>query len=140
VICDNYPPSYFGWCDFDIVWGRIERFYPDELIREYDVVSDCAYDYISGPFTLLRNTKRMREMFMECPEWRAYLESPTTNGWGEHAFTQVVKASGVKMHIANHHAYDSPELLHQDADGTLWHGEREVAYFHFRRTKQWPLK
>lgn len=45
--------DYWGYCDTDLIWGKLSRFYTDDLLKKYDRISD------SGHFTLFKNTKEM---------------------------------------------------------------------------------
>lgn len=128
--------DYWGWCDFDIVWGRLDRFWPDELISGYELVSDCA-SYVGGPFTLLKNSTKMRCLFMEAEGWHDRLTEEHVSGWGEKSFSRAVEQHCTYLYKLQH-AYEQPQLLRRHEDGALWHDEREVSFYHFRRTKEWP--
>ncbi len=46
--------DYWGWCDLDIIWGRIRQFLNDDILNEYDVVTSKEF-WTAGHFTLLKN-------------------------------------------------------------------------------------
>ncbi|MCD7994563.1 MAG: hypothetical protein LUK37_23400, partial [Clostridia bacterium] len=48
---------YWGHCDIDVIWGDLSKFYPDELIRQYDRF------LIWGHLTLYKNTPENNEVF-----------------------------------------------------------------------------
>jgi len=128
---------YWGHTDFDCVYGRVERFYPDELLGQYDILTD-HWDYICGPWTLYRNTLEVRELFIQNPEWVDVMSLDEPQGWPEFGFNQTVKRSGLKTLYACHHEWRKPELLKME-DGILTHDKQEIPMFHFRHTKRWPL-
>ena len=49
--------EYWGHCDIDVIWGNLSKFYPDEIIRQYDRF------LIWGHLTMYRNTPDNNEMF-----------------------------------------------------------------------------
>jgi hypothetical protein len=59
LIFEDYlkTSSFWGTCDVDMILGNIRNFFPDELLRNYDVVT-AKREYLIGHFTLFRNIKR----------------------------------------------------------------------------------
>jgi len=49
--------DYWGYCDTDLIWGKLSDFYNDEILKKYDKISDA------GHFTLYKNTKEMVEAY-----------------------------------------------------------------------------
>jgi len=131
------PYDWWGHTDFDCVYGRLDHFVTDEVLADCDVFSDCAYDYLAGPFTLYRVGSDAHWMFRHHPGWKSILEDETVLGWVETSFTEIAKHT-VKVKIQDHHAFQQPELLWKDGK-RLMHGHREISYFHFNRSKVWPL-
>ncbi len=52
----NY--DYWGYCDLDVIYGDLKKFYPDELIDQYDRIG------MYGHFCLMKNIKEINELFM----------------------------------------------------------------------------
>lgn len=130
--------GYWGHTDFDVVFGNVEHFWPDELIDESDLISDHPY-YVCGPWTLYRFGSGVSRLFEWAGNWREILEDPTPSGWIETAYTEMLHGSQFRYNLTLHHAYLDPSNLCIEADGRLMHGSREIPFFHFRRTKEWPL-
>ncbi len=130
--------KWWGHTDADCVYGRLDHFVTDAKLDGCDVYTDCAYDYVSGPFSLYRNVREVNDLFLEAPEWHDQLTRPDTTGWVEKGYSDVVRES-VRLTVEDNHAYTDPEALVRRDDGALSHRGRELAYFHFRRTKEWPL-
>jgi hypothetical protein len=127
---------WWGHTDFDCVYGRLDSFVTDDVLADCDVYSDCAYDYLSGPFTLYR-VGVTEELFRQVPDWREQLERSETTGWVEKGFTDAAYRN-LRVKVENNHAFQRPDLLRRDGD-RLMHGADEISYFHFKRTKEWPL-
>lgn len=127
--------DFWGHTDYDVVYGRVDRFATDELLATVDVQTDNVYDYLCGPWTLYRS-EACEFLFTLDPEWQDILQDPTTSGWVEIGFTQAVLANA-KVSIEHHHAFLEPDELTTDGDGLFWKGV-EIPFFHFRRSKEWP--
>jgi hypothetical protein len=127
--------DFWGHTDYDVVYGRVDRFATDQLLESCDVQTDNGYDYLCGPWTLSR-APVCDHLFQITPDWRARLESPVTSGWVETEFSDIAKAA-VSVSIERHHRHTRPDLLTTDGDGLFWDGE-EISFFHFRYSKEWP--
>lgn len=70
-LCD-YKPAYgyvfqdyikdydfWGYCDTDLIWGNIRKFYTEEKLKKYDKIG------FLGHCTIFRNKKEINEMFMK---------------------------------------------------------------------------
>lgn len=64
--------DYVGWGDIDLIYGDIERFFPDSEIVKYDIVSTHSYIF-SGHFALIKNSPSVYEKFMDIPYWRWFI-------------------------------------------------------------------
>lgn len=129
--------DWWGHTDMDCVYGRLDRFYGPKQLEGLDILSDHP-DYICGPWTLYRNTPEIANVFREHPDARDILTMPETTGWVEKEFTQLLSTTGLRVRYQVQHAYLDPEKLALE-DGRLLHRGSEVPFFHFRRTKEWPL-
>jgi hypothetical protein len=129
--------GWWGHTDLDCVYGRIGEFVTEELLAGCDIQTDCAHDYIAGPWALYRNGFETRDLFALAPDWIRRLEEERTSGWVEQEFTETAR-KWARLRIDNFHAYTRPELLEADG-GRLLHDGREISFFHFRYTKAWPL-
>lgn len=75
--------DYWAFGDCDVVYGRMM----DDFIRRvadggYDVAS-ARREWVSGPFTLMRNTAKANELFMRADGWRDVLSAPGCQGFDE---------------------------------------------------------
>lgn len=68
--------DFWGFGDIDVIWGNIKKFYTDEMLLKYDVLSTHA-DRLSGHLTILRNTDYFRNLCFSIENWREKLEDQT---------------------------------------------------------------
>lgn len=132
--------DWYGHCDFDVVFGRVERWITDEFLAPLDVFG-CHDDYMSGPFSLYRNTPAVRELFFESPVWRERLEHDGGIGWLETDYTAVVDRAHAEGRIVRR--YEKFQTASQDdfsgcvlhEDGRLTENGVERMLLHFRRPR-----
>jgi len=127
--------EWWGHTDFDCVYGRVERFFNDETMAELDVSTDCN-DYICGPWTLYRPA--VATAFRQYKGWEEILEDPRSSGWVEDRFTYLLNRMSLRIEYRQRHAYTDVGFLRVEK-GALLHYGREIPFFHFNRTKVWPL-
>ena len=158
--------DYWGHTNWDIVYGRLDKFLPDSELEKWDVWTDNV-NSINGIFTLYRNREDINNLFKEIPDWETILIRHRLFGTDEYHMTEVMKKAElegkVKYGHPQHYALHSYDRLEQHVpdvklrmleDGSLYelfkdtappnwlHATpfpgREIAYFHFIRTKKWP--
>jgi len=61
--------DFWGHGDLDVIYGNIRNFMTDEILSTYDVITITA-DYISGAFTLFKNSKKSNELFMHSKDYK----------------------------------------------------------------------
>jgi hypothetical protein len=61
--------DFWGFSDIDLIYGNLRRYFSEERLAGYDLLSTHARR-VSGHLCLLRNNERMRGAFMRIPEWR----------------------------------------------------------------------
>lgn len=129
--------DYWGHTDFDCVYGRLDEFYGDDWLHQWDIHSDHD-SYISGPLTLYRNQPSINHMFFQC-NWREMLMQKETTGWGEASFTHLVrKTPFLRCNFKAFHGHRDPTVIRWD-ENRLMEDNKEISFFHFRYTKEWPL-
>lgn len=178
VIFEDYLKGYDYWGipNWDIVYGRLDRFLPDSELEKYDVWTDDSKAF-NGIFSLMKNIQPVNDLFMRIENWRAKFGQPPcprcVDGIGSHVLfgtdeydmTEVLKRQSLIRYgqplnypIHSHDRLENhvPDVkLEMKKDGTLmelltdvappnWihaypHFGREIPYFHFMRTKKWPL-
>lgn len=86
--------DYFGFYDIDTLFGDL-NFWVREYIEEYDLISfgtPIFHDRISGPLIIMKNSKRMRELYrLSLENFKKCFTHNEVEAWDEHAFYDIVK-------------------------------------------------
>jgi hypothetical protein len=131
--------NFWGHTDFDMVYGDVEKFFPDSFLENLDIHSNHS-TYICGPWTMYRNIERVNNLFMECPNWKEYMSDPEANGWTEGPYSRKVETSGLRYKYTFNQGNPytkTPNLTKEN--GKLYQDGTEIAMFHFRNSKKWPI-
>lgn len=146
--------EWWGWIDLDMVFGDVDRLLPPLLEGSHDVVT-FKPDYLSGNFSVLRNTPEVRGMPLCSPDWREVLANPRYCGFDEaphlpnyqgDSFKRLLEREGVKILTRTDlYGYDSPSESNgfsRDGKRVLatsphWEGWSEVLFFHCM-SDRWP--
>ena len=92
--------DFWGYCDTDLIWGRIRYFWNDDVLSQYDKISD------SGHFTLYKNNDEMRTAYKtlpngDCYDYREVYRSPESfayDEWGQNkGINRILKNNGKKI-------------------------------------------
>ncbi len=130
--------DWYGHCDFDVVFGDVNKFFSDKLLEQNDIISNHS-TYVAGFFSLYRNTPKVNTLFKNV-QYEPFLLGPP-NGWVEKEYTQAVVRSGVRYKFMSEQGdYTDTKPNLKSEDGKLYQDGKEIAMFHFRRSKRWPLK
>lgn len=131
--------DFWGHMDFDMCFGDVSKWVTDEFLSELDVHSN-HHEYVNGCFSLYRNTFRVNTLFMHYPGWQEKMKHLDANGWVEKEFSRTLEQSGLRYKYTfwQGNPYTTePNLKFED--GKLYQDGEEIAMFHFRRSKRWPL-
>jgi hypothetical protein len=71
--------KYWGHCDIDVVFGRLDRFILPAIAAEKPRIFDL------GHLSLYRNTPFINDLFKLDPRWQSILKSERTFGFDEHS-------------------------------------------------------
>jgi hypothetical protein len=130
--------DFWGTVDLDMVFGDVKEWFPDSLLEQYDVISNHD-TYVSGPFSLYRNSLEVNTLFKNCSDWREQMQGET-NGWVEKTFSRELEKSGLRYkYMSEQGDYTDTTSKLVKKDGKLYQYGKELAMFHFRRRKAWPL-
>ena len=136
--------DYWGHCDFDMVFGNVNKFLPDSKLVELDVYSS-HHDYVCGCFSLYRNAANVRSLFYQYTEWQQKMIQAEPTGWVEEGFSRTLEQSGLhfKYEFNQGNPWTKSPLLNkkginlsQFIEGGGW---KDIMLFHFRHSKRWPL-
>lgn len=156
--------DFWGITNWDIVYGRLSHFVPDQLLEQCDIFADDV-NTINGIFTLFRNRLDINNLFKEIPDWETKFKTHQLYGLDEYDMTQVARKNSSWMRFLTlayypMHSHDRLETqnpvpkLSMKEDGSLWelsedighpnweHARpfigREIPLYHFIKTKKWP--
>jgi len=138
--------NFWGHCDFDVVFGDVDKFCPDSLLSQLDVYSSHN-EYVCGCFSLYRNSPEVNNLFKQYPEWKEKMIHPEPNGWVEQEYSRTLEQSGLRYMYdlsPQGNPFTSEPILEKRGNDLFQNVEgvwREVGMFHFRRSKHkgWPL-
>jgi hypothetical protein len=158
--------DFWGFTNWDMVYGRLDRYVPDELLETCDIWADDV-NAINGIFTLMRNNEYVNNLFRHVPDWAFAFTTHEPFAFDEIRMTEAVRkladAGAVRFkypHYFGNHSYDrliqhfpEPNLYFAEDGGlierledrgvcppsTKNHYGREIMSFHFSRTKRWPI-
>ena len=159
--------DYWGITNFDVVYGRLDRFIPDEILGQFDIWSDDGSPAINGIFTLFSNDDRINNLFRLVPDWETSFTVHEPAAFDEIQMTNLVRKLSESGEIEfghpahfGYHSYDrlvqhqpKPNLYiaedgalierfedHVHAPSLVDHYGREILAFHFSKTKTWPIQ
>jgi len=140
--------DWWGTCDFDMVFGDVDKFVPDSLLNELDVYSGHN-EYVCGCFSLYRNSPEVNNLFKNYPLWEVELRNPESSGWVETQFSRILELSGLryKYDFQQGMPWTTTPILKKEGNklfqkvdfNSIDHNWEEICFFHFRHSKQWPL-
>ena len=147
--------DYWGFCDCDLIWGNLSKFYPDTLIGQFDRF------LVNGHLQFYKNTKEINELFMvpiyAFLDYKAVFKSKLNYGFdeiGRISINKITNKVGKSVYdnrdeIADIYPYGdkfisrNKEIDYIKIDRNLSGGvfqvseenEKEVAYVHFQKRK-----
>lgn len=135
----DHDYDYWGTLDFDMCFGEVNKWFPNEMISQYDIVSNHK-TYVSGPFSLYRNSPEVNRLFLNT-HWPRYLIHPESNAWVEGEFSRLLEHSGLKYKYMSEQGDPWCDILNlKKENGILYQDGKPIPMFHFRHFKdKWPL-
>lgn len=132
--------DYWGTVDLDMCFGEVNKWFPDEMIRQYDVVSNHN-TYVSGPFSLYRNVIEVNRLFLKADNWIEHLIYPESNAWVENDFSRLLEGSGLGYKYMSEQGNPWCKVLNlKKENGVLMQDGIPIPMFHFRHFKNgWPI-
>jgi hypothetical protein len=80
--------DFWAFGDIDLIYGRLRDHYTDERLASRDLISNHARR-VSGHLCLIRNTAKMRELFLRIPDWKARFSDERHQALDEGAFSRL---------------------------------------------------
>lgn len=131
--------SVWGHCDFDVVFGDVNKWVTDEILDKVIIWSN-HHSYVNGCFSLYKNCDIVNNLFKRFGLWEHMLRNKNPLGWVEQEYSRIVETSGFKYSYNFFQGWPyttTPNLAKEN--GKLYQDGEEIMMFHFRRSKKWPL-
>lgn len=159
--------DFWGFCDLDLIFGRVRHFFSDDLLSRYEIVSTHD-NRVSGHCCILKNTPKYVFAFSKVRGWRKIFEDSSHFGFDEKRFSKLfvgLKSYPRMLRTALQYLfrpysrkayfveqYSTPGLRYNWLDGsrdfpTRWFWcdgvltnnvtDREFLYFHFLEWKKY---
>jgi hypothetical protein len=97
-IFERYLTAYdfWGFGDIDIVLGNIKKFISDADLQQHDIIS-VRKEYISGFFSIFRNTTPATRLFMKSKDWQAVFQDTRNHCFDEcnYAFDHLWRGNSI---------------------------------------------
>jgi len=147
---DGY--DFWGFCDIDIIWGNIRKFYTRQLLSINDIISSRKHR-LAGHFTLLRNCPSVNEAFRQHAEFKSIMACTSYCWFDEVGFSDLLESKSSNLGIRvlwdeyrvnfARAVDDLPSILSWSdkffwQDGHLFslsEGNKEIMYLHFMNWK-----
>ena len=99
-IFEDYVSDYefVGYCDIDLIFGRISHFFTDEMRRTVDIFT-ITREYLSGALTIFKNTSRIFKLYQEAKGWKEIFQDSRHFAFDEYlriADDLLISGGGVK--------------------------------------------
>jgi hypothetical protein len=82
VIFEDYIKDYefWGYCDIDIIWGKITDFLTEDVLANYDVFT-AEETHNAGHFTVFRNSGVTVDLFRQTDDYKTIFTDPYKAYW-----------------------------------------------------------
>jgi hypothetical protein len=80
VIFEDYlkPYDFWGYCDIDVIWGKINCFITEDILENFDIITTLE-THLAGHFTLYRNNETTLNLFRYTDDYKKIFTDGTTN-------------------------------------------------------------
>lgn len=141
--------DWWGHCNWDVVYGRLEKYLPDEVLNEIDIFGNDP-NAINGVFSVYKNTPVVNNLFKEHPVWKeAFTNLEKLYTFDEDLFTITVREAHERGQIRFKHAWylqhdrmdahkPKPNLTITKNGSLINKDGEETMVFHFSSTKEYP--
>ena len=100
--------EFWGFGDIDCIYGNLGRYATPEVLSRVDVFC-CRKEYVSGVFSLVRNSELMNRLFMRSRDWERVLSSSQYNGFEEcgKAWRALIEGKDIKSCVTEVESFTS---------------------------------
>lgn len=90
--------SFWGYCDLDMIFGRLNHFIQVENFNNFDILSFYR-GFLSGPFSLFRNSDKVNSLFKSCKAYKKIFRDPEYTGFDENIYRPEIAGVSLKKII-----------------------------------------
>jgi len=103
--------SFWGYCDLDVIFGKLGHFITGEVLSKYDILSFYR-GFLSGPFSLFRNKDHIINLFKSCKAYRKIFQDPGYTGFDENIYRPEIAGVSLRkiIHLVGY-SFLRPGLL-----------------------------
>jgi len=93
-IFEDYLSDYnfWGYCDIDLIFGKINHFIDNEILEKFDIIS-FYHRFLSGPLCLYRNIDKINLLYQRIPYYMPILKNPSCLSFDENLVKEPVKGN-----------------------------------------------
>lgn len=102
VIFNKYIRDYDFWSygDIDVIYGNINNFYTQELLRDYDIISNHT-NFVTGHFCTLRNNPKVNHLYQIGGAYKSAFKNPKYVGFDEQFLSIKTSTNPKFLKLAN---------------------------------------
>lgn len=134
--------DFWGFCDIDLIWGDIRKFYTEELLDSYDKIG------FQGHATIIKNTKEnngiYRKEYEDCDSYRNVFSKDEGFCFDEWTCSKIFKKSGKKVYekvnFANLQKYSSNFFLLQKPNSESYKNKYQIFLWENGKINRYYLK
>jgi len=95
-IFEDYLSDYnfWGYCDIDLIFGKINHFIDNEILEKFDIIS-FYHRFLSGPLCLYRNIDKINLLYKRIPDYIHILKNPNCLSFDENLVKKPVKSNSI---------------------------------------------
>eukprot|EP00928_Gymnodinium_smaydae_P007069 TRINITY_DN12538_c0_g2_i1.p1 TRINITY_DN12538_c0_g2~~TRINITY_DN12538_c0_g2_i1.p1 ORF type:complete len:284 (+),score=33.52 TRINITY_DN12538_c0_g2_i1:331-1182(+) len=112
------PYRFWGWGDYDVIYGRLDRFYNRETLEKFDAIGTGCCNRTSGPLAFFRNTEEVNN--------KAKMKGGSIGLNGDESFQTLFDAEKFSANNT-----ECPTLSFQLRAGALFSDGHEYSHMHF---------
>ena len=143
VVCEDLlrGVDFWGHCDLDVIWGRLDLFLSSGNLARYDIISSRR-GYIAGHCTIFRNHPQINYLFASIPGFFADLARPENTHIDEIRMSSLLRrANGIRVFWHRQFVADEEQLVFMPygwewIEGRLFYCGKEYPYLHFFTLKK----
>jgi hypothetical protein len=81
--------DFWGYCDLDMMFGRLDRLLDDAFFHNWDIFSAHSEQFV-GHFTIIRNSPEINSLGFEIPNWQTLCSTFRAEHVDEERFSAVI--------------------------------------------------